>query len=59
MVALDFAATPPAVPIPPLNQEVLEFARERLGEKVADGQCLSLAAEALRYAGARRYRMSP
>jgi len=41
VVALDLAATPPVVPIPPLNQKVLEFARERIGEKVADGQCIS------------------
>src|SRR5207248_547099 len=36
VVAPGLAATPPAVPIPPLNQKVLEFARERIGEKVAD-----------------------
>ena len=55
VVVPDLAATPPAVPIPALNQKVLEFARERIGEKVADGQCTSLAVEALRYAGAKRY----
>src|SRR5262249_45759506 len=59
VVALHLAATPPAAPIPPLNQKVLEFARERIGEKVADGQCLSLAVEALRYAGAKRYPFDP
>ncbi len=59
VVALDLAATPPAVPIPPLNQKVLEFTRERLGEKVDDGQCISLAVEALRYAGAKRYPFDP
>ena len=59
VVALALAATPPAVPIPPLNQKVLEFARERIGKKVADGQCLSLAVEALRYAGAKRYPFDP
>jgi hypothetical protein len=59
VVALDLAATPPAVPIPPLNHKVLEFARKRIGEKVADGQCISLAVEALRYAGAKRYPFDP
>jgi hypothetical protein len=59
VVALDLAATPPAVPIPLLNQKVLEFARERIGKKVAYGQCLSLAVEALRYAGAKRYPFDP
>ena len=42
-------------PIPPLNQKVLEFTRERIGKKVDDGQCISLAVEALRFAGAKRY----
>jgi hypothetical protein len=59
VVAIDLAATTPAAPIPPLNQKVLEFARERMGEKVADGQCMSLAVEALRYAGAKRYPFDP
>ena len=59
VVALDLAATLPEAPIPPLNQKVLEFARDRLGEKVADGQCLSLAVEPLRYAGAKRCPFDP
>ena len=58
-VAVGIAATPPAVPIPPLNQKVLEFTRERIGKKVDDGQCISLAVEALRYAGAKRYPFDP
>jgi hypothetical protein len=58
-VAIALAAAPPKVPIPPLNQKVLEFARERIGKKVADGQCLSLAVEALQYAGAKRYPFPP
>jgi hypothetical protein len=59
VVALALAATPPAVPIPPLNQKVLEFAHDRIGERVADGQCTSLAVEALRYADAERYPFDP
>jgi hypothetical protein len=55
VVAFGLAAAPPAVPNPPLNQKVLEFTRERIGKKVADGQCLSLAVEALRSAGAKVY----
>jgi hypothetical protein len=39
----------------PLNRKVLEFASARTGQKVANGECTSLATEALRYAGARRY----
>jgi hypothetical protein len=35
----------------PINDQVLEFARSKLGQKVGDGQCSSLAAEALRHAG--------
>ena len=58
VVAVGLAAAP-AVPIPPLNQKVLEFTRERLGKKVSDGQCISLAVEALRYAGAKRYPFDP
>ena len=41
--------------LPPLNARVLAFAREKLGEKVLDGQCTSLARAALRSAGARRF----
>jgi hypothetical protein len=59
VVALGLAAAPPAVPTPPLNRKVLEFARERIGKKVADGQCISLAVEALRNAGAKRYPFDP
>jgi hypothetical protein len=59
VAAPTLAATPPGVPIPRLNQKVLEFARDRIGEKVADGQCLTLAVEALRYAGAKRYPFDP
>ncbi len=59
VVALALAPAPPTVPIPPLNQKVLEFARERIGKKVADGQCLSLAVEAVRYAGAKHYPFDP
>ncbi len=39
-----------------MNEQVVEFARSRLGEKVGDGQCSTLAAEALKQAGAKRRR---
>lgn len=58
-VVVSLAPAPPVTPIPPLNQKVLEFTRERLGKKVDDGQCISLAVEALRYAGAKRYPFDP
>ncbi|MGE3819762.1 MAG: CHAP domain-containing protein [Isosphaeraceae bacterium] len=48
------AAGPEGSP-PPLNKAVLEYARSRLGETVGDGQCTSLAVEALGQAGARRF----
>jgi hypothetical protein len=41
-------------PPPELNRKVLEFARKHEGEKVGDGQCITLAIEALRAAGARQ-----
>ncbi len=43
--------------LPPLNASVLEYARDHLGEKVTNGQCTSLAVEALRVAGAKRFPM--
>jgi hypothetical protein len=59
VVAFGLAATPPAVTISPLSQKVLSFAHERIGKKVGDGQCTSLAIEALRFAGAKRYPFNP
>lgn len=41
-------------PPPELNRKVLEFARRHEGEKVGDGQCIALAIEALRAAGAHQ-----
>ena len=43
--------------VPALNIKVLAFARGQVGKKVGNGECTSLATEALRYAGARRYTM--
>jgi hypothetical protein len=37
----------------PLNDQVLEYARSKLGEQVGDGECSTLAAAALRHAGGR------
>lgn len=39
-----------------LNEQVVGYARAKLGEKVGDGQCSTLVAEALRQAGAKRRR---
>jgi hypothetical protein len=36
-----------------LNEQIVEFARSKLGEKVGDGQCSTLAAHALGHAGGR------
>ena len=54
------AAAPPAKkkadappPLPPLNAKVVEFARANLGKPVGDGVCITLAADALKAAGAR------
>lgn len=44
-----------AVPPPPaasLGQQVLHFARSKIGRKVGDGECFALADQALRNAGA-------
>jgi len=46
-------------PIPPLNAKVAEFARSHLGEPVGDGICVTLAVEALRASGARRFPFVP
>ena len=37
----------------PLNDKVVEFAYSKLGQQVGNGQCSSLAAEALAHAGIR------
>jgi hypothetical protein len=42
-------------PLPPLNAKVHEFAKGSLGKPVGDGVCITLAVEALKAAGARRY----
>ena len=40
--------------LPPLNAKVLAFAEENAGKKVGNGECWTLADEALRAAGAKR-----
>ena len=40
--------------VPELNQKVVQFARERFGQQVGNGECWTLAAEALKEAGAKR-----
>ena len=37
----------------PLNEKVVEFARDRRGQKVGDGSCLTLATAALRASGGK------
>lgn len=55
-IVLLLAADAPKEPeAPELNKKVLEFARASLGEKIGDGECATLAARALREAGARRF----
>jgi hypothetical protein len=45
---------PATKPIPELNQKVLAFAKEHLGKQVGNGECWTLAADALGAAGAHR-----
>jgi hypothetical protein len=43
-----------------LNQKIVRFCEERIGQKVGDGECFALASQALREAGAtRRFADSP
>jgi hypothetical protein len=44
----------PPPPLPPLNAKVVEFARKNLGKPVGDGNCITLAKEALVEARAKR-----
>jgi hypothetical protein len=37
----------------PLNEQVVAFARSKLGQRVGNGECTTLVAAALRHAGAR------
>lgn len=47
------ADTPKEAEVPDLNKQVLAFARDKLGKKVGDGECATLAVQALRSAKAR------
>jgi hypothetical protein len=40
---------------PSVNEKVLQYAKDHVGEKVGNGQCTALAFEALRFAGAKRF----
>ena len=40
---------------PPLNAKIVAFAKDHLGEKVGNGQCTSLALEAMKASGAKRF----
>jgi hypothetical protein len=46
--AVPLDGSPPAS----LGQQVLDFARQRIGQQVGDGECFALADQALRHAGA-------
>jgi hypothetical protein len=37
----------------PINEKVVEFARKKLGEQVGNGECWTLADEAVKFAGAK------
>ncbi len=43
-----------AGPGPSLGDDIAAYARSKLGQKVGNGECTSLAVEALRHCGARR-----
>ena len=47
---------PASAALPELNRKVLEFSRSQIGKQVGDGECCTLAYEALGAAGARRFR---
>jgi hypothetical protein len=49
----DLAVIPP---VPLLNQQVLAFARQHLGKRVGNGECWTLAADAITAAGGERPR---
>ena len=51
-VSLCFVADEPET----VGAKVVAFAQSKLGEKVGDGECASLAASALAHAGAERRR---
>jgi hypothetical protein len=38
----------------PVGDQIVQFARSKLGQKVGNGECTTLAAQALRHCGARR-----
>ncbi len=41
--------------LPPLNEKVLTYAREQVGQRVGDGSCATLAIAALKASGAKAY----
>ncbi len=59
MVLLLAADAPKEVDVPELNQKVLAFAKDNLGKKVGDGECATLAVQALREAKAKPWFVSP
>jgi hypothetical protein len=53
-VSFDAKALSLAANIPDLNRKVLEFVRQRFGQRIGDGECSNAATEALKSAGAER-----
>lgn len=55
LLAMD---APKEAEVPELNQKVLAFAKDQLGKKVGDGECATLAVQALREAKAKPWFIS-
>lgn len=52
-------AAPDIDPLPELNAKVVAFAKEHIGKKVGDGECTTLALQALGAAGAKKRPKNP
>jgi len=59
MALLLAADAPKEGEVPELNQKVLAFTKDNLGKKVGDGECATLAVQALREAKAKPWFISP
>src|SRR5688572_29468842 len=52
-IGLDARRATPARPTTNIGSQVVRFSRQRMGQRVGDGECFALADRALRHAGAR------